>query len=73
MKDLVVVLIPWVLVDLMWTSEGEALPVLYGDARLASLIGGSGDEVQYQWWRWWCRCFGLSEWYGDITIGSTEC
>ena len=54
-------------------GEGEALPVLYGDARLASLIGGSGGRgLSTSGGGGGAGAFGLeANGTGDITIGST--
>ena len=54
-------------------GEGEALPVLYGDAKLASLIGGSGGAgVGSDVGGGGAGAFGLeANGTGDITIGST--
>ena len=53
-------------------GEGETLPTLYGDARLASLIGGSGGRGLADSGGGGAGAFGLeANGTGDITIGST--
>ena len=53
-------------------GEGEALPVLYGDGRLLSLIGGSGGRGLSAVGGGGAGAFGLeANGTGDITIGTT--
>ncbi|NCZ63182.1 MAG: hypothetical protein EBY62_05090, partial [Cellvibrionales bacterium] len=53
-------------------GEGEALPVLYGDGRLLSLIGGSGGRGLSAAGGGGAGAFGLeANGTGDITIGTT--